>query len=96
MKIGAAGGVPAMTAHRALFCAEPITGKTVLATGRAGLVGFYAIQLAKWRGAKVITTASCEKMSITRVAGKMAVSASFAHTPICRQMRAGKPTRIDR
>lgn len=61
MQIGAALGVPAMTAHRALFCAGPITGKTVLVTGGAGLVGFYAIQLAKWKGARVITTVSSDK-----------------------------------
>jgi NADPH2:quinone reductase len=61
MEIGAALGVPAMTAHRALFCAGPIIGKAVLVTGGAGLVGFYAIQLAKWRGAQVIATVSSDK-----------------------------------
>ena len=61
MEIGAALGVPAMTAHRALFGAGPVAGKTVLVTGGAGLVGFYAIQLAKWRGARVIATVSSDK-----------------------------------
>ena len=70
MEVGAALGVPAMTAHRALFGAGPIAGKTVLVTGGAGLVGFYAIQLAKWRGAKVITTVSSDqKAELAKRAG---------------------------
>ena len=55
---GASLGVPAMTAHRAVFGLGPVTGKTVLVTGGAGAVGFYAIQLAKWAGARVIATVS--------------------------------------
>jgi NADPH:quinone reductase len=43
---GASLGIPAMTAHYALFSDGPIRGKTVLVTGGAGAVGFYAIQLA--------------------------------------------------
>jgi NADPH2:quinone reductase len=56
---GACLGVPAITAHRALFWNGPIAGKTVLITGGAGAVGLMAIQLAKWAGAaQVITTVS--------------------------------------
>ena len=55
---GASLGVPAMTAHRAVFGLGPVTGKTVLVTGGAGAVGFYAIQLARWAGARVIATVS--------------------------------------
>lgn len=70
MEVGASLGVPAMTAHRALFCTGPIEGKTVIVTGGAGLVGFYAIQLAKRAGAKVITTiSSAEKAAIAARAG---------------------------
>ena len=61
MEMGASLGVPAMTAHRAVFGQGPVTGKTVLVTGGAGAVGFYAIQLAKWAGARVITTVSDRK-----------------------------------
>jgi NADPH:quinone reductase len=61
---GASLGIPAMTAHYALFSDGPIQGKTVLVTGGAGAVGFYAIQLAKWGGAKqVITTISREEQA---------------------------------
>ena len=56
--IGAGLGVPAMTAHRAVFGQGGVTGRTVLVTGGAGAVGFYAIRLAKWRGARVIATVS--------------------------------------
>ncbi|MEM7721864.1 MAG: NADPH:quinone reductase [Pseudomonadota bacterium] len=56
--VGAALGVPAMTAHRALFAEGPIAGKTVLVTGGAGGVRHMAVQLAEWAGAQVITTVS--------------------------------------
>src|SRR5262245_43946163 len=55
---GASLGVPAMTAHRCVFADGPVTGQTVLVAGGAGAVGYYAIQLAKWGGAQVITTIS--------------------------------------
>jgi len=45
---GATLGVPAMTAHRAVFVAGPVQGKTLLITGGAGAVGHYAVQLATW------------------------------------------------
>ncbi len=57
---GACLGIPVMTAHRAVFADGPVTGKTVLVTGGAGAVGHYAIQLAKWGGATVITTISSD------------------------------------
>src|SRR5207247_6762209 len=53
---GATLGVPAMTAHRAVFVAGPVQGKTLLVTGGAGAVGHYAVQLASWAGAPVIAT----------------------------------------
>ena len=61
---GACFGVPLMTAVYGVCTAcniyggEEIKGKTVLITGGAGAVGFYAIQAAKLRGATVITTIS--------------------------------------
>ena len=55
---GACLGIPVMTAHRCLFADGPIAGRTVLVTGGAGVVGHYAIQLAKWAGARVVTTVS--------------------------------------
>ena len=57
-EIGACLGIPAMTAHRVVSSDGSVKGQTVLVTGGAGRVGYYAIQWAKLAGAKVITTAS--------------------------------------
>jgi NADPH2:quinone reductase len=67
---GATLGIPCMTAHRSLFVAGPVQGRTVLVTGGAGAVGHYAVQLAKWAGASVIATTSSEtKAARAREAG---------------------------
>lgn len=55
---GACLGVPAMTAHRCVFADGPVNGQTILVTGGAGAVGYYALQLAKWGEATVIATVS--------------------------------------
>jgi len=57
---GACIGIPVMTAHRCVFADGMVTGRTVLVAGGAGAVGFYAIQLAKWGGARVVTTVSSD------------------------------------
>lgn len=77
--IGASIGVPAMTAHRALTVSEhgpsrlgpgALDGRTVLVAGGAGAVGHAAIQLARWSGARVITTVSSpEKAALATAAG---------------------------
>ena len=67
---GATFGIPAMTAWCSLFADGPLVGKTVLVTGGAGAVGNYAVQLAKWGGARVITTvSSAAKAEQARLAG---------------------------
>ena len=67
---GACLGVPAMTAHYCVFKDGAVTGQTILVTGGAGAVGNYAIQFAKWGGAKAIATvSSAEKAQIARDAG---------------------------
>ncbi len=57
-EVGACLGVPAMTAHRAIFADGNVSGQTLLITGGAGRVGYYAIQWASQAGATVITSAS--------------------------------------
>ena len=77
--VGAALGVPAVTAHRALTTSEDgpsrlapgaLDGMTVLVAGGAGAVGNAAIQLATWAGATVISTVSSdEKGALATAAG---------------------------
>jgi NADPH2:quinone reductase len=67
---GACLGIPAMTAHRCVFADGPVAGQTILVTGGAGAVGHYAIQLARWGGAKVIATVSgADKAAHAKAAG---------------------------
>ena len=67
---GATLGIPCMTAWSCLFGDGPIAGQTVLVTGGAGAVGHYAVQLAKWGGARVIATVSSAfKAEQARLAG---------------------------
>lgn len=69
-ELGASLGVPAMTAHRCLFADDPIEGKTILVTGGAGAVGHFAIELAKFYGARVVATVSnAEKAALASQAG---------------------------
>ena len=55
---GACLGVPACTAHRAVFSEGPVSGQTILVQGGAGCVAHYAIQFATLAGARVIATVS--------------------------------------
>lgn len=57
-EVGAVLGIPVMTAHRCVFADGDIAGQTILVTGGAGRVGYYAIQWAKRAGATVVATAS--------------------------------------
>lgn len=78
-ELGAALGIPALTAHRCLTVAETgpdrlspgaLAGRTVLVQGGAGAVGNAAIQLARWAGATVISTVSSpEKGALATAAG---------------------------
>ncbi len=68
--IGASLGVPWLTAHYAVNADGPLEGKTVLVGGGTGAVGYYCIQIAKARGARVIATVgSAAKGVLARAAG---------------------------
>ena len=77
--LGAALGVPFLTAHRCLTLGESVpdrlgpgalSGHTVLVQGGAGAVGNAAIQLAHWADATVIATISSpEKAQLAAAAG---------------------------
>ena len=64
-EIGACLGIPVMTAHRCVFSDGDVKGKTILVTGGAGRVGYYAIQWAAMSGATVIATASNDQDKAT-------------------------------
>ncbi len=59
-EVGACIGIPILTAHRCVFADGKVTNKLLLVTGGAGRVGYYAIQWAKFGGARVLATASNE------------------------------------
>ena len=54
---GACLGIPGLTAAQLICTQSKIEGKAIFISGGNGAVGHLAIQLAKYRGAKVITTA---------------------------------------
>jgi NADPH:quinone reductase-like Zn-dependent oxidoreductase len=67
-----AAAVPlaALTAWQALFDAAGLgPGQTVLIHAAAGGVGHFAVQLAKWKGARVIGTASAGNHAFLRTLG---------------------------
>lgn len=75
--LGAALGIPFLTAHRCLTVAEEgpqrlgpgtLQGRTVLVAGGAGAVGNAAIQLARWSDATVITTISSPRKALLAAA----------------------------
>ena len=70
MEAGACLGVPAMTAHYAVFADGPVEGKTLLVQGGGGAVAHFAIQFAVCNGARVLATAgSPERADHARNAG---------------------------
>lgn len=102
--LGASLGVPAMTAHRALTVADggparlgpgALAGRTVLVAGGAGAVGHAAIQLARWSGARVVTTVSSpEKAALATAAGAHHV-VNYREGDTAKAIRAIAPDGID-
>ena len=67
---GACLGIPAMTGCRVIFMDGPVDGQWIYVPAAAGRVGAYALQFAKWGGAKVIASAgSPERAAIARDLG---------------------------
>jgi NADPH2:quinone reductase len=63
-------GIPFLTAQRAITFDGAVTGQTLLIVGGAGAVGHHTIQMAKAKGARVLTTISSpEKAAYVRAAG---------------------------
>jgi len=62
--------ISALTAWQGLLCKSNVhRGQRVLIHGAAGGVGIFAVQLARWRGAHVIATASAGNLDFVRMLG---------------------------
>jgi len=84
---GATLGIPAMTAHRCVFVAGAVQGRTLLVTGGAGAVGHYAVQLAAWAGATVIATVSSAEKAERARAGGAAHTINYRHEDVAARVR---------
>jgi NADPH2:quinone reductase len=94
--LGASLGIPALTAHRCLFADGPVNGRTVLVHGGAGAVGHAAIELARWRGARVLATVSDdEKAALARAAGADVV-VDYRQEDAAERIRSEAPDGVDR
>ncbi|GAA4184302.1 NADPH:quinone reductase [Gryllotalpicola kribbensis] len=101
-ELGAALGVPAITAHRALTSGPvarlspgSLAGLHVLVQGGAGAVGNAAIQLARWAGASVIATVSSdEKAQLARAAEAHHV-VDYKHEDAAAGILAAAPDGVD-
>jgi NADPH2:quinone reductase len=103
-EVGASLGIPALTAHRCLTVSElrpprlapsALSGQTVLVAGGAGAVGHAAIQLARWAGARVISTVSNdEKAKLARAAGADHI-VNYRSSDAVDQIRSLAPDGVD-
>lgn len=85
---GACLGIPALTALHAVRLADTAPDVTVLVHGGAGAVGHYAIQFAKARGARVLTTVSTDaKAAHARTAGADDLI-NYRTDPVAERVRA--------
>jgi NADPH2:quinone reductase len=95
-EIGAALGIPGITAHRAVFGDGTVTDSTVLVHGILGGVGSLAAQLALWGGATVIgtvrRTADLERVDRSSVTHAVALD----DTDAVDRIRAHAPGGVDR
>jgi NADPH2:quinone reductase len=103
-ELGAALGIPFLTAHRCLTVAESLpdrlgpgslTGRTVLVQGGAGAVGNAAIQLARWADATVIATVSSpQKAQLAAAAGATHV-VDYRQQDVVTEVRKIAPRGVD-
>jgi NADPH2:quinone reductase len=103
-ELGAALGIPFLTAHRCLTVAESLPdrmgagsldGHTVLVQGGAGAVGNAAIQLARWAEATVIATVSSpEKAQLAAAAGADHVI-NYRQEDVVTEVRKISPKGVD-
>ena len=94
--VGAGLGIPAMTAHRCVFADGPVRGAAILVHGGGGAVGHAAIELARWGGARVVTTVSSpEKAALAQAAGADLVI-NYRTDDVVAKVRDFAPDGVDR
>ena len=104
MDVGASLGIPALTAHRCLTAAQlgqqelapgALNGQTVLVAGGAGAVGHAAIQLARWAGARVVSTVSSDDKARLAVAAGAEQAVNYRAGQAADEIRALVPKGVD-
>jgi NADPH:quinone reductase len=103
-ELGAALGIPFLTAHRCLTVAESLPDRigpgslaehTVLVQGGAGAVGNAAVQLARWADATVIATvSSADKAQLAAAAGADHV-VDYKQQDVVAEVRKVAPKGVD-
>jgi NADPH2:quinone reductase len=102
--VGASLGIPALTAHRCLTVSEngphrlgpgALAGRTVLVAGGAGAVGHAAIQLARWAGARVISTVSSDEKAVLASAAGADDVVNYRSLDAADQIRQLAPDGVD-
>jgi NADPH:quinone reductase len=103
-ELGAALGIPFLTAHRCLTLAESLpdrlgpgslTGHTVLVQGGAGAVGNAAIQLARWAEATVIATVSSPRKAQLAAAAGATHVVDYRQQDVVTEVRKIAPGGVD-
>jgi NADPH:quinone reductase len=103
-ELGAALGIPFLTAHRCLTVAESLpdrlgvgslTGHTVLVQGGAGAVGNAAIQLARWAEATVIATVSSPRKAQLAAAAGATHVIDYKQQDVVTEVRKITPKGVD-
>jgi NADPH:quinone reductase len=103
-ELGAALGIPFLTAHRCLTVAESLpdrlgpgvlTGATVLVQGGAGAVGNAAIQLARWADASVIATVSSPRKAQLAAAAGADHVVDYRQQDVVAEVRRIAPKGVD-
>jgi NADPH2:quinone reductase len=102
--LGAALGIPFLTAHRCLTVTEDgparlgpgtLAGRVVLVAGGAGAVGNAAIQLARWSDATVIATVSSPAKALLAAAAGADHVIDYRHQDVVAEIRKIRPRGVD-
>jgi NADPH2:quinone reductase len=102
--LGAALGIPFLTAHRCLTVTEggpdrlgpgALSGRTVLVAGGAGAVGNAAIQLARWADATVMTTVSSPQKALLAAAAGADHVVNYREQDVVHEVRKVAPHGVD-